>query len=79
MRFAKSILNIDGLKKCHDFFCVFQEFNSSVSDIVEDILKMHDTTKVIALFFLSLHYVNFECFLSVCPNVCVYRSHSKGT
>lgn len=36
----------------HDLcFCVFQEFDSSVSDIVEDILKMHDTTKVIILSF----------------------------
>lgn len=30
---------------------MFQEFDSSVSDIVEDILKMHDTTKVIRIFF----------------------------
>lgn len=30
---------------------MFQEFDSSVSDIVEDILKMHDTTKVIRFSF----------------------------
>lgn len=36
---------------------MFQEFSSSVPDIVEDILKMHDTTKVIALFiFIMILY-----------------------
>lgn len=43
---------IDFMMILHDLcFCMFQEFDSSVSDIVEDILKMHDTTKVITLSF----------------------------
>lgn len=49
MSFFTAVAEDKVLGVCHfllTYFATLQELDSSVSDIVEGILKMHDTTKV---------------------------------